>query len=108
MTETIEPIKQTAVSWMIERLKTREYLLDQDIIEALEMERQQIIDAWKDGVKTDYAHSGTFELYYNETYNLTEPICDECGDGSGWYGNDIYPEYGSITMNCSKCNPQAE
>ena len=34
-------------------------------------------------------------------------ICNECGDGSGWYGNDIPPEYGSITMNCSKCNPDA-
>jgi len=34
-------------------------------------------------------------------------LCDECGDGSGWYGNDKEPEYGSITMNCSKCNPEA-
>jgi hypothetical protein len=34
-------------------------------------------------------------------------ICNECGDGSGWYGDDTPPEYGSITMNCSKCNPEA-
>jgi hypothetical protein len=40
-------------------------------------------------------------------FNASGLLCDECGDGSGWYGNDIEPEYGSITMNCSKCNPEA-
>ena len=28
-------------------------------------------------------------------------VCDECEDGSGWYGNE------DITMNCSLCNPKA-
>lgn len=40
-------------------------------------------------------------------FNVSGSVCDECGDGSGWYGDDIEPEYGSITMNCSKCNPEA-
>ena len=35
-------------------------------------------------------------------FNANGLLCDECGDGSGWYGND-----GGITMNCSKCNPEA-
>lgn len=35
-------------------------------------------------------------------FNANGLLCDECGDGSGWYGNDV-----SITMNCSKCNPEA-
>lgn len=29
-------------------------------------------------------------------------VCDECGDGSGWYGCE------DITYNCSKCNPEAK
>ena len=28
-------------------------------------------------------------------------VCDECTDGSGWYGCE------DITYNCSKCNPEA-
>ena len=28
-------------------------------------------------------------------------VCDECEDGSGWYGDE------DITMNCSLCNPKA-
>ena len=40
-------------------------------------------------------------------FNVSGSVCDECGDGSGWYGDDIEPEYGSITMNCFKCNPEA-
>jgi hypothetical protein len=34
----------------------------------------------------------------NNSYEL---ICDECGDGSGWYGDD------DIIYNCKRCNPQA-
>lgn len=41
-------------------------------------------------------------------FNVNGSVCDECGDGSGWYGDDIEPEYGGITMNCSKCNPEAK
>ena len=63
--------KVTAVEWYKERLKHR--FLNGDTEESIfnqakAMEKEQIIDAWKDGVKTDYAHSGTFELYYTETF----------------------------------------
>ena len=47
------------------------------------------IQAFKDAIE-----------YENKTYSqISEGVnnCDECGDGSGWYG--VY--------NCSKCNPQA-
>jgi hypothetical protein len=49
-----------------------------------------------------------WEKEENKCSRCNKPlVCDECGDGSGWYGDDTTPEYGSITMNCSKCNPQA-
>jgi hypothetical protein len=69
--------KQTAVQWLEEIIAYQDMgevpmwiyeLFDQ----AKAMEKEQIIDAWKDGVKTDYAHSGTFELYYTETFTETK------------------------------------
>jgi hypothetical protein len=36
--------------------------------EYFEMEKQQKIDAWEDGMRSDNGHFGTFEQYYNETY----------------------------------------
>ena len=42
--------------------------------------------------------------YENKTYSTISEdvnICDECGDGSGWYGDE------DINYNCSKCNPNA-
>ena len=34
-------------------------------------------------------------------FNANGLLCDECGDGSRWYGNE------DVTYNCSKCNPEA-
>jgi hypothetical protein len=65
--------KQTAVEWLQEAISKKlsseigPYFLDL-FEQAKAMEKEQIIDAWKDGVKTDYAHSGTFELYYTQTF----------------------------------------
>lgn len=42
-------MKQTAVEWLIERLKHRGYVLEQDIEQAKEMEKQQKMDAYKHG-----------------------------------------------------------
>jgi hypothetical protein len=73
-------MSKTAVQWLINqiplgiRMNLAENGIDFD--QALEMERQQIIDAWKDGVKTDYAHSGTFEQYYTQTFTEHEPTND--------------------------------
>ena len=72
-------MKQTAVKWLQEAISKKlsseisPYFLDL-FEQAKAMEKEQIIDAWKDGVKTDYAHSGTFEQYYTQTF--TEPKND--------------------------------
>lgn len=34
-------------------------------------------------------------------HNVSGSVCDECTDGSGWYGDK------DIVYNCSKCNPKA-
>ena len=61
-------MKQTAVKWLIDVLRTEFIGLYNDIIEqAKEMEKQQIIDAYYDG-KNDIPTT-TEEQYYNETFN---------------------------------------
>lgn len=35
---------------------------------AKEKEKEQIIEAWTNGMKSDNGHFGTSEQYYNETY----------------------------------------
>jgi hypothetical protein len=106
--------KQTAVQWLALKFSesSEDELAEKINIwfgKAIAMEKENSEISFFAGYNYEGGHPiDEHEQYYNETYNLTEPICDECGDGSGWYGNDIYPEYGSITMNCSKCNPQAE
>jgi uncharacterized protein YoaH (UPF0181 family) len=66
-------MKQTAVEWLINKLKSQGLLIGEPnnlvaVREAKEMEKQQIIDAYEDG----YSDSdNTFELnkeYYNETF----------------------------------------
>jgi hypothetical protein len=78
-------MKQTAVEWYLENVKLTEieYLDDKitttqlDVIidnlgeQAKEMEKQQIIDAWKDGAYGGGQFTTTFdtaEQYYNETF----------------------------------------
>ena len=66
------------------------------------------------GLRTDRNHR--IDLYLSDvldeyrTEQLRKPsvvgrseqlVCDECTDGSGWYGDE------EITYNCSKCNPKA-
>ena len=36
--------------------------------QAKAMEKEQHSDTWKDGMKSDNGHFGTFEQYYNETF----------------------------------------
>jgi len=63
-------MKQTAVEWLVEQLKERGYagefpphiLFEQ----AKEMEKEQIIDAYKYGNQSDVYFKP--EQYYNETY----------------------------------------
>ncbi len=66
---------KTAVEWLVEQLskKTKDLKMELhvhcgEILEqAKEMEKEQIMDAWKDGVIRD---SGTLyaDEYYNETF----------------------------------------
>jgi len=66
-------MKQTAVEWLVEKLKSQGLLIGEiknlvAVREAKELEKQQIIDAYENG----YSDSdNTFELnkqYYNEQF----------------------------------------
>jgi hypothetical protein len=63
---TMEQVKQTAVDWLVEKLKENGVKFWQEEIEmieeAKEMEKQQIIDAYNNG------DNRSAELYYNETF----------------------------------------
>ena len=75
-------MKQTAVEWLIEKLDQNfDYVTDTLIEQAKEMEKQQIIDAYADGIDYDYTdldiefgiaesdRQNHAEQYYNETFN---------------------------------------
>jgi hypothetical protein len=68
-------MKQTAVEWLESEFIKLEstvgvYGIMYDLIEqAKAMEKQQMEDAWIDGMKSDSGHFGTAEQYYNNTYN---------------------------------------
>ncbi len=59
-------MKQTAIDWLVEKLKENGVDFWQEEIEmieeAKEMEKQQIIDAYNNG------DNRSAELYYNETF----------------------------------------
>jgi len=69
-------MKQTAVEWLEEELKTRYGLTPTSILlfrDAKEMEKQQIIDAHgnkqkKSGCVSNYTYILTGEEYYKEEY----------------------------------------
>ena len=69
-------MKQTAMEWLKEQLETYgdpQYCelkweeLDSLINQAKEMEKEQIVDAWMDGME-GILHKIAAEKYYNETY----------------------------------------
>jgi len=65
-------MKQTAVEWLIKELFTK-HSLNQQIIDtfehAKEIEKQQIENAYKDGVTClPFDDKDVGEQYYNETY----------------------------------------
>jgi HEPN domain-containing protein len=75
-------MKQTAVEWLQQALE--DTILDYEQImqtiglfeQAKEMEKEQIIDAWRDGWLNDYEYDedvkNSAEHYYNETFNTKE------------------------------------
>ena len=61
--------KMTAVEWLFKQVwLTPISELPKLLEQAKQMEKEQIIDAWEDGVRSDNGFFGTFEQYYNEEY----------------------------------------
>jgi len=63
--------KLTAVQWLALRYHHRQgYLSQEDIAEAKEMEKEQLIETWKHGnLPTFLGRVLTAEQYYNETFS---------------------------------------
>jgi hypothetical protein len=79
----MEVMKQTAVEWLVQKLAQKGdyglgfYLENKDeIIQAKEMEKEQMVDAWSDGWLNDYQSDedvkNSAEQYYNKTFNTNE------------------------------------
>lgn len=70
--------KKTAVQWMVDEFYKfenghSEYPSKIAIInEALKIEKQNIIDAWLDGLSKDDIQKLVAELYYKQTYGTTD------------------------------------
>ncbi len=65
-------MKQTAVDWLVEKLKSQGLLIGEidnlvAVKQAKAMEKQQIIDAWDNGCEDDGIIDNA-EQYYNETF----------------------------------------
>jgi hypothetical protein len=66
-------MKKTAVQWLIKQIEKTTYLYEDDkqaMKVALEMEKQQIIDAYETAIETDVYNEPlkTGEQYYNQTF----------------------------------------
>jgi hypothetical protein len=76
----MEQVKQTAVEWLVEQIKKdpnlrlRGFDIDGIAEQAKEMEKEQIINTYRDGrsdqqsEKPSRFYNRWAELYYNETY----------------------------------------
>ena len=64
-------MKQTAVEWLFDQIPL-EWTIKRSAFDALQqakaMEKEQIEDAWMDGME-GILHKIAAEKYYNETYN---------------------------------------
>jgi hypothetical protein len=73
-------MKQTAVEWLRDLYENQpaydESILDEQWQKAIEMEKEQMIDAWSNGWLNDYQSDedvkNSAEHYYNETFNTNE------------------------------------
>ncbi len=71
-------MKQTAVEWLVEELNKQNifmYLFDKEIKQAIEMEKQQIIDAYC--AAEDNSEFFEYEHRYNREYLTAEPYYNE-------------------------------
>ena len=75
-------IKQSSIEYLLEliRLNDKEFyamLFDDKVIEkANQMHKEEITDAWNNGMKSDNGHFGTSEQYYQETYGSSPKTSD--------------------------------
>ena len=63
-------MKQTAVEWLVENFKDNRFLsaFEEEINQAKEMEKQQIIDAFNNGYYQETIGYNASEQYYNEQF----------------------------------------
>jgi len=69
-------MKRTAVEWLVEEYAKAfkipvNSVMQEAIQQALAMEKEQIMDAWMDGME-GILHEIAAEKYYNETYSKGE------------------------------------
>ena len=67
--------KETAVSWLLDQYLKKDGLAKSDVSRALEMEKQQIIDAYLQGDEDSHYLNNRDRMgegYYNETFNIKE------------------------------------
>ena len=65
---------KTAIEWLVEQLKINNYISENAhwlIDDAIQMEKQQIIDAYEKAMETDIYNTPlkVGKDYYNETFN---------------------------------------
>ena len=68
-------MKQTAVQWLLEQYLKKDGLAKSDVSRALEMEKQQIIDAYLQGDEDSHYLNNRDRMgegYYNETFDIKE------------------------------------
>lgn len=68
-------MKQTAVQWLLEQYLKKDGLAKPDVSRALEMEKQQIIDAYLQGDEDSHYLNNRDRMgegYYNETFDIKE------------------------------------
>lgn len=59
----------TAMQQLINWIEERDMVLNREwLYKLLAIEKQQIIDAWENGMKSYNGHFGTKEQYYNQKY----------------------------------------
>jgi hypothetical protein len=69
----------TAVEFLVNKIKTKGFFMDQDVVAAKEMEKQQHGRTWDEAINAHdnrgHVHARSlvdFDEYYNETFNKTQ------------------------------------
>jgi len=73
-------MKQTAVEWLRDLYENQpaydEFILDEQWQKAIEMDKEQIVNAWENGWENDSVRDDEVESaatkYYNETFNTND------------------------------------